>query len=53
MSSEAIDTSAARVRIDDDGILNVLSLGLESTEQSGRKFFAQSKNSLVGGGLHC
>ena len=47
MASEEIHTSAARIWLDDEGILNVVSIGVESTEESGREFFA-AKRALLG-----
>ena len=47
MGPEERRTSAARVWFDDEGILNVVSLGVESTEQTGREFLAV-KRELVG-----
>lgn len=40
-------TSAARIWLDEEGILNVLSLGVASTEESVREFLA-AKDDLVG-----
>ena len=47
MASNEIITSAARIWLDGDGILNVVSLGVRSTEESGREFMA-AKLELAG-----
>lgn len=47
MASPEIRTSAARIWLDDEGILNVLSLGLESSLESVQEF-AAAKHELLG-----
>jgi hypothetical protein len=47
MASQEKRTSAARIWLDDEGILNVVSLGVESTEESVRDLLA-AKRELLG-----
>ena len=47
MASNEKRTSAARIWLDDEGILNVVSVGVKSTEESGREFLA-AKRELLG-----
>lgn len=46
MASKVIVTSAARIWLDDEGILNVVSLGVESTVESGQEFIAATSELL-------
>ena len=46
MAPKVILTSAARIWVDDEGILNVVSLGVRSTAESGQEFLAATRELL-------